>query len=148
MDDVTPAAAALLAFKAQEKFRPECVHPLIRDPVLRNMVIAWELSPVTFRPPDGAAPEGEAARWAWLWSGTSFDREALSNALRIDSMSIRRLVERAAAFRLIYPDGTTNRLAIQFVQGEISKDLGGKRRPREDDPPKPAPAPMAQAAKR
>lgn len=148
MDDVTPAAGALRDFKAQERARPECVHPLVRDPILRNMVIAWELSPVTFRPPDGAAPGGEAARWAWLWRGVEFDRDALANALRVDSMSVRRLVDRAAAFRLIYPDGTANRLAIQFVQGEISKDLGGKRRPREDELPKPAPAPTAQAAGR
>lgn len=147
MEDVT-AASVLGAFRARELERPECVHPLLRDPVLRNLVVVWNLSAVQLGPPDGSPPEGDAARWEWLWRSAVYDRDALANALRVDRMKVGRLVARASAFRLIYPDGTVNQLAIQFVRGEILKDMGGKRRGRDEAPERAAPPATSAVAGR
>lgn len=137
MKDTTKAA--LDFFKAQESFHSEVVHPLIRDPILRNLVVAWTTIPVTFNDPkipdeslkgNGNAKEDENRRWKNLWTGVDYDREELATALRIDEMKVMRLVDRASAFRLIYPDGTANELAVKYVRAEISKSLNKKPGPR------------------
>lgn len=117
----------LAAFRAQEESRPELVHPLIKDPVLCNLVVAWSTTSVTFAVPAGDLPEDESARWDWLWTETRWDRDDLANALRIsDKIKLSRLVERAKRFRLIYPDGQANKMALQYIRGAISRSLSGK----------------------
>ncbi len=127
MADLNGSTAILAAFKAQEGERPEVIHPLLHNPILRNLVIAWSMTPVTFTHIKGAVPEDEAARWRWLWQGVQFDRDDIANALKIDRMKVGRLVERASAFRLIYPDGTANAVALQFIRSEIAKGLKTKK---------------------
>jgi hypothetical protein len=117
-------------FKAQESERPEVIHPLLNNSILRNLVIAWSMTPVSFATPKGEVPEEEAARWRWLWQGVRFDRDDIANALKLDRTKVGRLVDRASAFRLIYPDGTANELALQFIRQEIAKGLKGKGKPK------------------
>jgi len=123
----------LLEFKASEAQRAENLHPIVKDSVLRNLIAAWSLFPVEFGEPEGERPEDEKARWKWLWTNVEYDAEAFADVLRLDSLKIGRLVSRAVAFRLIYPDGTANALALQFVRNEIQKALGKKagRPPKE-----------------
>jgi hypothetical protein len=130
----------LTAFQAQEEERVECVHPLVNDPLLRNFVVAWSMSEVEFHRPEGEVPGDEASRWNWLWEGVEFDRREISNALKIDQSKVGRLVQRAAAFRLIYPDGTVNQKAIMFIRAEIAKAMSSKKggRPKNSAPPAPA----------
>ena len=131
---ISEKEVALLEFKASEQQRAENLHPIVRDPVLRNLVTAWSLFPVEFGDPEGEMPKDEKARWQWLWSGVSYNAEAFAEVLRLDSLKIGRLVSRAAAFRLIYPDGSSNALALQFIRNEIQKAVGKKpgRPPKED----------------
>ena len=119
----------LKKFKADEAARPECIHPLVRDPDLRNLVALWSMSTIEFLPPKSKLPDEENDRWKWLWEKVSFDREELSVSLRLDRMKLSRLFDRAVAFRLIYPDGTTNTLAIQYIRGDIAKSLQKKPGP-------------------
>jgi hypothetical protein len=139
---------ALLWFKEQENFRSEVVHPLIRDPLLRNFVVVWTTIPVSFGEKKsvnervvaeklmstGNPKEEENLRWKRLWANVEYSREDLSIALRIDEMKVCRLVDRAIAFRLIYPDGTANELAIKYIRAEISKNLAKKSGPKKDQP--------------
>lgn len=140
MADLNGSTELLTIFKAQEEERVECVHPLVKDPLLRNFVVAWSMSEVGFNRPDGDVPADEAARWNWLWGGVEFDRREIANALKIDQSKVGRLVQRAAAFRLIYPDGTVNQKAIMFIRAEIAKAMASKKsgRPKKDAPPAPA----------
>jgi hypothetical protein len=126
---------ALLEFKASETQRSEILHPIIKDSVLRNLITAWSLFPIEFGDPDGEAPKDEKARWHWLWSKVSYDAEAFADVLRLDALKIGRLVNRAMAYRLIYPDGSANALALQFIRNEIQKAVGKKagRPPKDKD---------------
>lgn len=140
MSDLNGSTELLTVFKAQEEQRLECVHPLVKDALLRNFVVAWSVSEVSFERPEGEVPHDEAGRWNWLWEGVQYDRREISNALKIDQSRIGRLVQRAAAFRLIYPDGTVNQKAIMFIRAEIAKAMSSKKggRPKSDTPPAPA----------
>ena len=123
---------ALLEFKAAEAQRAENLHPLVKDPVLRNLVTAWSMFPVEFGDPEGEVPEEEKARWGWLWSKVEYDSEEFAEVLRLDGLKVGRLVNRAAAFRLIYPDGSSSTLALQFIRNEIQKAMKKKPgRPKE-----------------
>jgi hypothetical protein len=82
----------------------------------------------------GNPKEEENLRWKRLWANVEYSREDLSIALRIDEMKVCRLVDRAIAFRLIYPDGTANELAIKYIRAEISKNLAKKSGPKKDQP--------------
>lgn len=126
--------AVLLEFKAREEQRAENLHPLVRDPVLRNLVTAWSMFPVDFRDPTGEKPADEKGLWQWLWSNVHFDAEEFADVLRLDSLKIGKLVKRAAAFRLIYPDGTASALALQFVRNEIQKAVAKRPgRPKKEE---------------
>lgn len=140
MADLNGSTELLTAFKAQEEERLECVHPLVKDPLLRNFVVAWSVSEIGFERPAGEVPADEAVRWNWLWEGVRFDRREIANALKIEVSKVGRLVQRAAAFRLIYPDGTANQMAVKFIRAEIAKAMSSKKggRPKKDAPPAPA----------
>lgn len=121
-------------FKTKEPQRAENLHPLVRDPILRNLVTAWSMFPVEFSDPTAAKPADEKGQWQWLWSNVHYDSEELAEILRIDSLKIGKLVKRAAAFRLIYPDGSSSALALQFVRNEIQKAVSKKAgRPKKED---------------
>lgn len=123
----------LSAYKDAEKDHGEVVHPLVRDPILRNLIVIWPMLPVQFEMPGGNPPEGENEKWLWLWTGVKYDLGQLSESLKLDKVKLSRLVERASLFRLIYPDGTANKLATQYVRGEIAKSLQKKSGPKSDN---------------
>ena len=133
MDAVNGSARDVLsAFKAQEDARLEVIHPLLTDPVLRNLVVAWSLTTVEFVPPTTGPPTEENARWDWLWQGSRFDQEALAGALQIEQLRLTPLLQRAVAFRLIYPDGTANQHAIKFIRTEIGKSVGARKKAKPE----------------
>ena len=139
MADLNGTTELLTTFKDQEEERLECVHPLVKDTLLRNFVVAWSMSDVTFKRPEGPIPGDEATRWNWLWTGVQFDRNEIANALKIDRTKVGRLVDRASAFRLIYPDGTVNQMAIKFIRSEIAKAMASKKGSRAPANAPPAP---------
>lgn len=141
--------AVLEYFKMRSGDQGQNLHPLIHDPILRNLVVAWTMLEVDFGEPDlssiqaatvaemlqggGMSPAVENLRWKTLWSKVEYNREELANSLRLDPMRITRLVERAAAYRLIYPDGTANELAIKYIKGEVAKSIQKKPGPKKKE---------------
>jgi len=133
MDSVNARASEILRiFRTQEDARMEVIHPLLADPILRNLVVAWSLTPVEFTEPEKAPPTEEALRWEWLWGGTRFKREDLAAVLQIEVIRLDPLLQRAIAFRLIYPDGTANSYAIKFIRTEVAKGVGVRKKPKAE----------------
>lgn len=129
MAEIKDVLEVLATFKKSEKERGEVVHPLVRDPILRNLIVIWTMIPVKLTAPKGAVPESENEKWIWLWGGAQYTKEAIGEYLKLDRMNLSRLMDRAIAFRLIYPDGTSNGLAIQYVRGEIARSMQKKPGP-------------------
>jgi hypothetical protein len=123
------AGEILTAIKFKDKDRGESIHPLIRDPVLRNLVVLWPLLTVEFNPTKADAPADENSQWLWLWEQVEYDKPKLADSLRLERMKLTRLIDRAASFHLIYPDGSSNLLATQYIRGEIAKSLVKKPGP-------------------
>ena len=121
MEDV--AVSMLAWFKERDMQSPEAVHVLLRDAIVRNLVVAWTRIPVSFKLPRGKPPDDERLRWDWLWKGCSFDRERLASCLCLDRSKCHRLMDRAILFRMIYPDGTASRNAIDLIRQEIRKAI-------------------------
>jgi hypothetical protein len=119
-------AAVIQRFRGAEKDRAEIVHPLVRDPVLRNLIVIWPMIPVTCSAPRTPVPEAENEQWFWLWENVKYDHARLADFLKVDRAKLSRLIDRAIAFRLIYPDGTANSMAVQFVKQDIAKSLSKK----------------------
>lgn len=133
MDGVNGRASEILRlFRGQEEARMEVIHPLLGDPILRNLVVAWSLTPVEFTEPEQDPPTEEARRWEWLWNGTRFDKEALAAVLQIEVIRLDPMLQRAIAFRLIYPDGTANSYAIKFIRTEVAKGVGARKKPKAE----------------
>jgi hypothetical protein len=134
-------------FKVKSQDQGQNLHPLIHDPILRNLVVAWTMTEVDFGEPDLSSfageevakalqgevvtPEIDNRRWKALWSKVRYDREELANALKLDPLKISRMVDRAAAYRLIFPDGTAAELAIKYIKGEVAKSLQKKTGPKK-----------------
>ena len=143
----TAAKTILDVFKAQEMRRPEAVHPLIKDLELRNLVVAWSMASVSLGVPKGEIPEDDAAKWAWLWTGSKYDRDGLANAMGIPvPRNVGKIVDRARSFRLIYPDGTANEIALQFIRSQIQKELKGKDKKKKGGDADAADDPAAEPA--
>lgn len=120
------AAADILAgIKSREGDQAECVHPLVDDAPLRNLVVIWSRIPVEFKEPKGPPPESDNARWLWLWEGARYNKDQIAGYLHMDRLNVGRMIEQARAFRLIYPDGTSNGMAIRFVRAEIARGIPG-----------------------
>jgi hypothetical protein len=126
--ETADARTLIQRFKNVEDAHPERIHPLITDEALRNLVVAWETAPVTFTDPTKAAPVDENSQWQWLWECAEYDRDYLAYCAKTQATKLGRLLDRAKAFRLIYPDGTSNKAAIQFVRNEIAKTMQSKTR--------------------
>lgn len=120
--------AILQRFKNAEDAHPERVHPLITDEALRNFVVAWETAPITFSSPTANVPEDENSQWQWLWDQVEYDRDYLAYCVKIQPGKLGNLLNRAKAFRLIYPDGSSNKSAIKFIRNEIAKTMQSKTR--------------------
>jgi len=132
-------------FKIKSQDQGQNLHPLIHDPILRNLIVAWTMIQVETGEPDlsGLAeetvaqllsslkPDSENKWWRILWSKVQYDREELANALRLDPIRMTRMVDRAAAYRLIFPDGTAAELAIKYIKGEVAKSLQKKTGPKK-----------------
>lgn len=140
-------------FKIRGKDQGQNLHPLIHDPILRNLIVAWTMLQVEFGDPDVSSlqaqkvaedlaeipptQEEENRWWRVLWSEADYDKEDLANSLRLDPIKITRMVDRAVAFRLIFPDGTVSELAIKYIKGEVAKSLQKKPGPKpkkEEEP--------------
>lgn len=129
-----PPADLFAPYHAQDSTHAERAIPLLDDPALCRVVVAWSMLPVEFRAPNGKPPENERERWEWLWEGSVYDVPDLAAACGLASSHVLALMRRAVAGRLVYPDGTISATAEQLLRARVFTAM--------------APAAKAQAALR
>jgi len=109
-------------FKAEEK--QEDTLPLLDDPDLQKVVLAWRRIRVEPVPPEGLPATSFASNetWYWLWEGQRnyvLDLVLCSGFPTNHISKVERLFRQAKTLRLIYPDGTISSLAAR-IMGELT----------------------------
>ena len=126
-------------FKDNEE--PDSIVPIIENEDLRNGIVAWKSVQVQYR---GTAAQGcedkdSVKRWDWMWAQITFDQGKFGVVAGIKAQEVQSLLARLIGLRLIYPDGTINTYARQYLQSIIVSRLkiSGRKNPPEKPPGRP-----------
>ena len=111
---------------------PDLIVPMVEDKDLRNGVCAWKAVTIHHLKQEDCPCKEEIARWNWLWTRIQYDEETFAVVAGVKTTDSRRLITRLIGLRLIYPDGTVNRLASQYLQAIVLGKL-----PKSPPPTKP-----------
>jgi hypothetical protein len=115
-------------FHNLEKDIVENITPLTDDKELRNGLVAWKSVGVIFKDAGVQCElKSEVDKWNWLWSQVNFDQAQFGIVAGLRTQDIGSVLERLKGLRLIYPDGSINGMARQFLQSQIMAKLQGKR---------------------
>lgn len=111
-------------FREQEE--PEQVIVLTDDSRLQKLIATWPMVVLETREPDRVQPANGsvATTWSWLWSHREVDIEDLARKLGESPTRLRQTLDVARGNRLVYPDGTTNQYAVQYLRARIARELG------------------------
>ena len=115
----------LAGFKSRAANEPENLAPLIDDQMLVNGMIAWKSVSIRFREQKDCCLKSDSEQWEWLWQNVDYDTNTFGIVAGVRQQDVIPLFVRLKGLRLIYPDGTINSLACQYLQGLIL----GKLRP-------------------
>lgn len=122
-------------FKKTEKF--ESLSPLLHDVKLQDAVIAWQAIRVKIENPGECEYKDERDQWDWLWKHVKYDQKHFGIVAGLKDQEIYAVLTRLRGLKLIYPDGTINVLAKQYIQaeirGEIDKRLKATRKNAKND---------------
>ena len=129
--------SVLAEFKSTEA--PENIFPLLNDVQLCNAIIAWKSISITYKPQAECEEKDEQKRWEWLWTRVSFDVDKFGIVTGCKAQDASRLFIRLQGLRLIYPDGTLNVYARQYLGQLIVQKVSGRKKNLPQNPP-PAPA--------
>lgn len=124
-------------FKRQEPENVENIAPLTEDTELRNGLVAWKSVGITYKHAGAVCTaQDDVGQWRWVWEQVEFDSAHFGIVAGIRTQDIGSVLERLKGLRLIYPDGSINGMARQFLQSQIMAKLRGKRpqgRPKNED---------------
>jgi len=116
----------LRRFKDSEE--PENIVPLIEDASLRNGLVAWKSVTISVKGGLKECPhDNETSQWNWLWQQVEYDPQTFGTVAGVKPADVGKLVTRLIGLRLIYPDGTVNELAKNYLQTIIMAKLPKKR---------------------
>jgi len=126
-------------FKRQEEDNVGALVPLIEDSSLRHGLVAWKGTPVKIvgvRECDEKTNDRE--KWEWLWEDVEIDEQKFTILSGGKIQGAKSLLARLIGLRLVYPDGTVNRLANQYLRAiimeKIEKGSGKpKGRPKQEE---------------
>lgn len=124
----------LQEFKDAEE--PENIVPLIENSDLRNGIVAWKSTVIKYAELEPCKMKDEASKWNWLWSRVSYDPKHFGVVAGVKAAQAETLLQRLIGLRLIYPDGTINKYASQYLQSIIMAKLSGGKsrgRPKKDE---------------
>lgn len=120
----------LKEFKEMEADHAENVAPLLEDAALRNALLAWKSVTIQYMEATDCTHKDETSRWNWLWTQIKYDQSTFGTVSGAKPADVIGLITRLMGLRLIYPDGTINVLARQYLQAIIMAKLtGGPKRP-------------------
>lgn len=118
----------LAQFKKKASDEPENIVPLMENDSLINGLIAWKSVIITYKEL-GQCPYSEDSRsWQWLWEGIEFDLGVLATVSGVRVQDVSALLTRLKGLRLIYPDGTINDIAKQYLSSLIANKIRSSMR--------------------
>lgn len=108
--------------------------PLMEDQSLRNGMVAWKSVTIQYKPASECTHNDETSRWNWLWKQIEYDSNTFAAVSGVKSQDVGTLITRLIGLRLIYPDGTINRLGSKYLQAMIMEKINKKKpgRPKKD----------------
>lgn len=127
----------LSEFKTDDE--PENIVAMINDEELQNGMIAWKSVRITYKASSDCKEKDSVGKWNWLWGQIEYDSQMFGVVAGAKAQDVGKLFERLKGLHLIYPDGTINRLAKQYLQSIIMAKI-------RQATPKQRPAPAAPAA--
>ena len=120
----------LARFKGMEKDSPESVAPLLDNVELRNGLVSWRSVSIRYRDASDCHHKDETSQWNWLWQQIEYDKSTFGTVAGIKPAQVDTLITRLMGLRLIYPDGTINTMAKQYLSAMIMAKITGPRRGR------------------
>ncbi len=125
----------LAQFKKNES--PENIVPLLENATLRDALVAWKSVYINFKKAEDCPYEDQTRQWNWMWSQIKYDIGEYIIVSGVAPGDAPSILKRLIGLRLIYPDGTINEIAAQFLQSLIWSKLPRKRgRPPSKKPEK------------
>jgi len=121
-------------FKANEE--ADNIIAIIDNSELQNGMIAWKSVQIKYKSASDCQEKDSVAQWNWMWRQIEYDANNFGVVAGVKAQDIGNLLSRLIGLRLIYPDGTVNNLASQFLQGIIFSKIG--KVVRNTTPQKPA----------
>lgn len=113
----------LSRFKENEE--PENIVAIIDDDEMLKGLVAWKSVVVKYKAAGECQEKEEAAQWNWMWDYVEFDLAAFGVVAGAKGQDVGGLFRRLKGLRLIYPDGTINKLAKSYLQTTIMTKLKG-----------------------
>jgi hypothetical protein len=113
-------------FKKNEE--AENLMPLVEDAALRNGLVAWKSVVIRYKEATDCTFKDETSQWNWLWSQVEYDAAYFGVVAGVKTQEAQSLLNRLMGLRLIYPDGSINHYAKQYLQSIIMAKLGGKKK--------------------
>ena len=118
-------------FKAKEEESVESIIPLIEDSALRSAIVAWKSLTFKNKKKEDCQYDDDYSRWNWLWKDVEYNVEYFGNVAGVkDQKEAEKLVVRLIGLRLVYPDGSINRMAQQYLTSMILSKIG-KAKPKK-----------------
>ena len=119
-------------FKGDEE--AENIVAIMGDDDLQNGMIAWKSVRIRYKAATECLDKDPVAKWNWLWDQIEYDSNMFGVVAGAKAQDVGKLVERLSGLRLIYPDGTINNLAKQYLQTLIFQKIKSVRKQKDDKP--------------
>jgi len=116
----------LASFKKEEE--AENIVAIIDDDELQSGMIAWKSVRIKYKAATDCKEMDPTARWNWLWEQIEYDSQGFGIVAGAKAQDVGRLIARLCGLRLIYPDGTINTLAKQYLQTIVLQKIGRSTR--------------------
>lgn len=91
---------------------------------MKFVIWAFAHVEVEWRPPPEDVPDVDDIRiWREAWKYVDYDIYEVSVVANVPLRTVEGLMQRAIAVRLVYPDGTLNKYAAQYMRRYIAKHV-------------------------
>lgn len=101
----------------------ENIVPVIDDEQLRNALVGWKGVKISYKTPSNCPFHDDSSMWEWMWEQVEFDQQEFGVIAGIKAQDVGRILTRLQGLRLIYPDGTINSFARQYLTAIIMAKL-------------------------
>ena len=121
-------------FKKKEEDESECIIPLIDSTELRHGISAWKSVRINRIDDITCKADDYLSMWEWMWEQVEFDMNGFATVAGVKVYEASSLISRLKGLRLIYPDGSINKVAQEYLHelamGKLSR---GKGRPKKEE---------------